>query len=77
MKASEKYMDGGKRCDVFLCPSLRPSGIHIPLTNCMLRGLWAGVVFGGHLFSSVSYQLHYSSHLRHSDLSKYQNFIVL
>lgn len=41
-----KYADG---CNGFLYPSLRPSGIHIPLTNCPVPGLWAGVVFGGHL----------------------------
>lgn len=45
------------------------------VTNCTVPGLWA--VFGEYLFSSLSYQLHYSTYLEQSDLSMYQNFIVL
>lgn len=60
---------GGKWCNGFLCSSLRLSSMNIPFTNSTVAGLGAGAVFGGHLFCSLSYQLHSSNHLRHSDIS--------
>lgn len=44
VKTGEKkkhHADGGKGCSGFFCPSLGPSGIYIPRTNCTVPALKA------------------------------------